>query len=311
MEEKGNVFGKDADKPQSSLFSCIKGGKDESYGCAQEQGVALNDTSPAPPVPPPSPESSPPGPAAGPPPLTSPPPPPPPPLPRVDESREKCLIGRLEKSEKCGNDLREAVAGLREELRSLESRPPEEPKGLSELRAGVEDFKSGLRRLLASELSRLEARVSAVESAGETAAAPSAGAGELSVLRDSLEGSMSALRAEAGELRAAIASVQKGAAESARAAGKVEVLEGAYKEMLAALRKVYEIDSRYAYFSGRFEKLEESFAAEREDRRADQSRFSRLEVKAVELEGRADHLSSLFTYFRDMLEKFTGSGAKK
>ncbi|MDT8287977.1 MAG: hypothetical protein RQ748_12780, partial [Elusimicrobiales bacterium] len=159
------------------------------------------------------------------------------------------------------------------------------------------------------ESQSLEARLAAAESAVSSLGAgggPFAAKSDL----DPISRELGALRFELSSIAGRADSLARALPELSRIVPKVDLLEGGYSEFLKSLRKVYEIDSRYSYLAGKLGEMEGALSSAAAARGKDQDRFSRLEVKAVELEGRADHLSSLFNYFRDMFEKFIGFNHK-
>lgn len=218
--------------------------------------------------------------------------------------------------------------------------PPPPPPAVPVPQPALEAAEAGWRLAVQERLARAEAvekELRAVISdlrAGldQAARAPAAGAREVQALEGRLKADIARLRAElqeppaggpaaaSGDLEAVRLELAKVAgrsdalartlAELARRSPKAEPPGGGYAELLPVLRKVYEVDARQSCLVGRLDKIEEAAAAAAAARGKDQDRFSRLEVKAVELEGRADHLSALFGYFRDLLEKFIGAGVK-
>ncbi|HBE88693.1 MAG TPA: hypothetical protein DDW67_06090 [Elusimicrobia bacterium] len=301
MERKDNIFEEAADKPQGSLFSCIKPEGSSVHECAEQKPVT---PSMQPPPPPPASRTSPKPMGQG----------APAPAPPVDDGWKREILTRLARAEAVEKELRVEISALYTRLDRSSGTVEEVKRTAQTSGARFKDDLERLRKDLAGSLNagfaRLEERLAAAEG---TLNSLGSGGGPFAAKSDldPLSRELGAIRFELSSLAGRADSLARALPELSRIVPKVDLLEGGYSEFLQSLRKVYEIDSRYSYLSGRMEEIGSSIEAMASGRTKDQDRFSRLEVKSVELEGRADHLSSLFTYFRDMLEKFTGLGAQK
>jgi chromosome segregation ATPase len=202
------------------------------------------------------------------------------------KSEISALYARLERSSKAGEEAKKTA-------RDLEGR----------FKADLERLRDDLAGSLCAGFTRLEERLAVAEASLNSLGA---GGGPFAVKGDlePISRELGALRFELSSIAGRADSLARALPELSRIAPKVDLLEGGYSEFLQSLRKVYEIDSRYSYLSGKLDEMSASVESIASGRTKDRDRFSRLEVKTVELEGRADHLSSLFNYFRDILEKY-------
>lgn len=314
MEEKkegslGDVLNGSGELKKGSLFSCI---------C--HESVAESYIVPTPPGSPPSlqagqasPPAMRPPPPSGKPPVAVPGPTAPPPPSLAEIAWKKEILERLSRAEASETQLKAEIsaiyARLEQTARADEAAKRESRSLESRLKEDISRVQTDLAGSLSAGFTRLEERLAATEAAVNSSGAergPFAAKSDL----DPISRELGALRFELSSIAGRADSLARALPELSRIAPKVDLLEGGYSEFLQSLRKVYEIDSRYSYLSGRMEEVGASVDSMASGRAKDQDRFSRLEVKTVELEGRADHLSSLFNYFRDMFEKFIGFNHK-
>jgi chromosome segregation ATPase len=310
MEEKkktdmGGALNGSSGSKKDSLFSCIC-----HEGDIENSGAQASQPAMQPPPPPPSP----PAPKA-----------PAPPSPS-EIAWKKEIMERLSRSEAAERELKAEISALNARLEQvfrageagkrdaqvLEIRLKENIGRLENdlagsLSSGLKRIESDLSGSLGSGLKGLEERLAAAERALNSLCAATSGPFAAKSDLETLSHELGRLKFELASFAGRADSLARALPELSRIAPKVDLLEGGYSEFLKSLRKIYEIDSRYSYLAGKLEEMENSLGSAAAARGKDQDRFSRLEVKAVELEGRADHLSSLFNYFRDMFEKFIGS----
>lgn len=313
MEEKketrlGDALNGSGEPKKGSLFSCV---------CHE-----ISEPSPVvpPPVSPPLTQGA----QAAPPAMQPPPPPPASPSP-AEVAWKKEVLERLSRAETAEKELKAEIASLsarleqtaksgeagKRDVQGLEMHLNENMGRLESdlagsLSAGLKRLEADLSGSLGSGLKGLEERLAAAEGALNSLGTNAANTFAAKTDLETLSHELGTLKFELASLAGRADSLARALPELSRIAPKVDLLEGGYSEFLQSLRKVYEIDSRYSYLSGRMEEVGASVDSIASGRVKDQDRFSRLEVKAVELEGRADHLSSLFNYFRDMFEKFIG-----